>query len=217
MEEKKFDKIFRDKLVDYTENPRPEVWSQLEKRLGHKPRKSYPWLRVAASGALLMAAGMVGMKFWSGGIPDEGAFIYADHPAVAELPAWELLNQGKPEAIDQDKGDQEPAQVKNNVTMDEVSQPSAQTLAIPELAPIRNVDVLAPMHENELKLARNSQSREIMENPLEFEVTIVYKATEDTTRRGPTKLGQILDFAKEFKPGEMLADLRDAKNDLLNK
>jgi len=217
--ENELDKLFEEKLKNYQKEPAGAAWEQIQKELGHE-KKPFPWMRVAASGAILIAAGVLTTQLLTQSpVTEEGASIHPDHPTLPQAHIW-AIPQVEQEALTQSVAKHPSASQKSqNINQPDPANeaaPSQTMLKAPEVTAKRSVADIAPAPLTDIPLSTESLKNQAVAS--DYAVQITYKAVKDTVEtEDKSKLEQLWTRAKEIKPGEMFASIRQAKNDLFNK
>lgn len=226
MNQQNIDRLFREKLGGFEAVPSPNAWSQVEKRIGTKKTPLIYW--VAASITLLIAGWMLMMNNYT---PDHaGAFISSnvDHPPAQKFYPFDL-----PEAVAIRK--EEANSPKRNAT--QVTTASTHLVTVPS-AKEAPTDAI-PEVENKTMMAMEALDAQPMD-PVKMNVEktidegdhesthtikIIYIAssrnqipTDQTIAKNDSisVLEKFLALADKIDPGEMLADIKTAKDNLLN-
>ncbi len=227
MDQHNIDRLFREKLDGLEVTPTPQAWSEVERKLGGKKKPMIYW--VAASIALLLAASLI---LW----PDQATNyqlamdeIDIDHPI---LPDNQSLST--PVAITLEKEDKKNA--RNESSKKSFEKRTAVQLA--QVESIEKSDNSNPSKSIELEIKKmvaleetsmitpvslEPPSEEVIEEEVSYNaVKITYIASEPSEIEDKAKndstgvLKKFIAFTEKIDPGEMLADIKTAKDNLLN-
>ncbi len=242
MESNRLDKLFEQKLAGHSSTPSPDAWGDLEAMLDKKKKRGAFWYyKVAAAVVILFMVGMALYVNWSdSSLPVAGetetpiknevdvkrqeqkeAEIEVspkpDNDPIAKHSEQELAKpqgeEAETHAIDLEL--RKPVNpVPLAITKPEVSEDIQDELQLIDEVGIETEESLAVAEEEEnttptarkpIRIIYKSSSKKHLEN------RVVILAKLDTTKKRMPDVRDILRF-----PGSLLADVRDAKDGLLN-
>ncbi|MEQ9232299.1 MAG: hypothetical protein RIF46_16580 [Cyclobacteriaceae bacterium] len=219
MENKKLDRFFQEKLARHETTPSNEAWNQISAELKGKKRPVV-WMRVAAA-ILILAVSAVAVIQLNDNSTTTGEVVYInpDHPVKIETPVFELPVFEKVETVPVEKKTT-PARNQKSArqfaAVEKTSEPETiELLDAPEIHPIESM-ALIEMPEPEI-------IEEVDEAALlpQLSVQITYIASSqpepDTLKTDDkTKMGKLIAKAREISPGDMIASIRETKNNFFN-
>lgn len=218
MENHKIDRLFQDKLSRHEVDPSPQAWEAINAEL-KKDNKPFFWLSIAASVAILATVGFLFTRKGQETLPMDYANHAVDQPTPQPQYQWNLSIPEKEVQTEEAKP------VKKYVP--KVMKPSSkETLAkqvetsfdefMPEVESL-GLDAVADV------VIEDVQDEEMLEldtAPIQslpgVGVQITYKATPPAPVEEKSRIERLWAKAKEIKPGDVLADIRETKNDFFN-
>ncbi|MEM7298222.1 MAG: hypothetical protein AAF391_08155 [Bacteroidota bacterium] len=227
MDQQNIDRLFREKLDGLEVTPSNQAWSQVEKQI--RPTKSRAIYWVAASITLLFVSWLV----WPEQSHLDNGLILStiDHPVALDAPELAI-----PVAIDLDKVEKQEVQVvkksivtplntmkqvqvaKVDVQLPQQEEISFEEIETQETVAIEEV-VPTPLEE----IIATPVVEEIQEEPLKtVKITYIASANQKLEQTEAQKndstgvLKKFIAFAGKIDPGEMLADMKTAKDNLIN-
>ncbi len=225
MDQQKIDRLFREKLGHMEVEPSIKSWSQVEKQIRPKRTPIVYW--VAASVSLLFISWIVWPEQSQRDLTTVAA-VEVNYPINQAIPEFVL-----PEIIVEEEEEVEVIPVKKlqpktqalpqfavNEKVDEEVEIKKEM--VPELegidtqTAVAEAEIEAPVIKKEVKKA--------VEQPAFRAVKITYIASastvptaEDTQKSDSTGvLKKFIAFTEKIAPGDMLADIKTAKDNLLN-
>ncbi|WP_420580685.1 hypothetical protein [Reichenbachiella sp.] len=237
MEAKETDKLFRDKLKNSPSVPKADNWDKLESMLDDQEKVSaFSVWHVAAALLLLVVSGWI-IFFWGTETPTE------DQVAQIEIPSESLndSHQIVPEKVNDVKKevvvDEEPMPVVNKQKKEEkVSsvEPEKTVIEVENEPEVKRVEITETSVPEGIQLAENHiETTEIEDQPKKKKIKsikITYKrgsrsqpkpeemlAKQEADTTGGKKIKELWDQTREIKPGDLWADIRDAKDHLFKR
>jgi len=216
----KLDRLFKGKLERHEAAPTPQAWGQVKGQI-EEERKLKIWLSIAASIVLLAVSTFLIMRPSESIEVRSGTVVTPDYPMpLAEfewnLPAFE-------EAVEV-KEEHKTTRVRSKfVTTETVAKVETPEEAIENTNTLEVIPEM-PIIESEVQEAIAAVDLGTHEdtNPMEasphFQVQITYQASEVPAEvvDEKTRVGKLFAKARQIKPGEMLASLRETKNDFFS-
>ncbi|MEO9802387.1 MAG: hypothetical protein ABJF04_04030 [Reichenbachiella sp.] len=241
MEARETDKLFRDKLKNLASTPTEDSWARLESMLDEK--EATPWFtyaRVAAAVLLLIVSASV-FLVWNqesdsretevAEIVKPSESTQTSNKIVPEVNEENAMAVEEPEESDNQKVI--PSGVKKKIESKNINN---------EHAPKQEPNQTIPEPESEsLEVELTNQSiAQVAEEPAEIgekpkkkrfkSIKITYKrgntqllkqeemiAEHKTDTTGGSKIKELWEQTKEIKPGDLWADIRDAKDNLFQR
>ena len=227
MDQHNIDRLFREKLGGVEVAPSPKAWDEVEKQIGGKKKPVFYW--VAASITLLLTVSVV---LW----PNQPASNQlslgeADHPILPNDQGLSI-----PVAADLSKPKQEKAvatparpvqqearivQVAKVELTEDVKAESSHPLEIPEM----EIKRVVALEETTIPVSEvpEMEDASTVEEKIDYSaVKITYIASnksimEDEIPESDSSgvFKKFIAFTEKIDPGEMLADIKTAKDDLL--
>ena len=227
MDQHNIDRLFREKLGGVEVAPSPKAWNEVEKQIGGKKKPVFYW--VAASITLLLTVSVV---LW----PNQPASNQlslgeADHPILPNDQGLSI-----PVAADLSKPKQEkavatparPVQQKARIVQvakveltEDVKAESNNPLEIPEM----EIKRVVALEETTIPVSEvpEMEDASTVEEKIDYSaVKITYIASnksimedEITESDSSGVFKKFIAFTEKIDPGEMLADIKTAKDDLL--
>ena len=220
MDQHKIDRIFRERLHNHEATPSAEAWSQVEGKINS--RSSFKLYWIAASVALLI----VGWVVW----PEVSQPVSqpiatsVDHPVLNSSIEWNI-----PEITRDVVVASTVEEVKNEVKVIPVKEvkenkeelPTFEKVELLDLSSSKAVVAKATIEQPKLDLDNASEVTQITEMNQALEtVKITYiGANKDEITQPKDSVGafkKIVAFAGKLSPGDVLADLKTAKDDFIN-
>lgn len=227
MDQQNIDRLFREKLDDFEITPSPEAWSKVEKRISKRKRPAIYW--IAASITLALISWFVWPESKTNEIGIASQEI--DHPILSKAPQL-----GIPVAADLDQPKKSKVYDSNNQNR------QIQMVASREIQVVKEVknsnDILQETNgKTEVAMEKievpEKTVEEITKQPDIIEekfsiVKITYIASTNANRvnKGITNkelksdstgvLKKFIALTEKLDPGEMLADIKSAKDDLIS-
>lgn len=223
MDQQKIDRLFREKLDQVEVTPSEQAWAQVEKQIGTKKTLSFYW--VAASVALFLVSWIV----WPEAKAPEGFTPIAgtiSSPARTEMPAFQLpeekeqpkINVASVRKVRHSQQNQlavaEP-KVQTKTVVDEVVENPSEVITLASLTTEKT-------EQDESTTASIELPAKAVEEKPTRAIKITYIASADTKTEVVQKsdssgvLKKFIAFAGKIDPGDMLADIKTAKDNLLN-
>ncbi|MEP3387524.1 MAG: hypothetical protein ABJO02_05015 [Reichenbachiella sp.] len=235
MEAKETDKLFRDKLKGAPSQPKADSWEKLDAMLDNREKVPFFTLwRVAAAVLILLVSGMV--LFFSN--KDNSV---EDQLAVIEVPSESMQDNNEivPERVEEVEDEQE-VELKSLPEEKELKT-EAKAKTIEQIKTPVKVDIeqTLPVEVNETPIVNETQlaeaesiSPEMEEQPKKKikSIKITYKrgkvpepkqeellAKQETDTTGGNKIKELWNQTREIKPGDLWADIREAKDNLFQR
>jgi hypothetical protein len=223
MENHKLDRLFQDKLSRHEVDPSPQAWEAINAEI-RKDNKPMVWLSIAASVALIATIGWLVMRndqevVLSG----EFANHIFDQPSPQSPYEWNLPLSAEKQPAQQVEVKKV---VKKKITVEREEIPMMETLAQQNIEPMMVEDLLQ-IESIGLDAMANitGEPMVVEESPLDttpiqslpgMGVQITYKASVPAPVEEKSRIEKLWAKAKDIKPGDVLADLRETKNDFFN-
>lgn len=208
----KLDQLFRETLDQYEMNPSSQSWDKVQDRLAGSQKNTWltPW-RIAAAIALLVTAAVLTLTYE----PDRPMEFVAgaDHPIESETFAWNV-------------------QVPDKPTPKKPSEPSLAGAPAPAAPAESLVPEEQPVAYSTLQVARISDFKIDQELPVKtsfplktdpdtepyaIRITYITASTSESPEDSENKLEKVFSIARELSATELLADLRDAKDNIFRR
>jgi len=227
MDQHNIDRLFREKMDSLEVTPAANSWSQVEKRLKPTRKPTYYW--VAAAVALFVISWIL--------VPNHGSLdkqitnIKITHPPLQESEGFEI-----PVAIALKESKEFHKKAHSQVTkrvlatsakqpISKLQEPKEDLSVFQELE--SKTTVIAEVSETIGTLVIEEPSVEPVDNNRESVrniVKITYIASNNrepvaevtNTSDSTSRFKKLIAFAEKIDPGEMLADIKTAKDNLLN-
>lgn len=233
MEVRETDKLFRDKLKNAPTAPHAASWEKLETMLDEQKKAPvFLFWRVAAAVLLLMISGLV-VFFWTQDVSQEGQVAMVEEASESLQGNHVIIPEIKinKEPTDKIKADPVVIQKKKKAT------PEANKSKVPNRK--EQIEKIEPVEEQtvgeidqqslaqaETKVAEkeDTEKRKIKSIRITYkrgrqslpkQEKMVAQQKVDTT--GNNKIKELWEQTKEIKPGDLWADIRDAKDNLFQK
>ncbi|MEM8940283.1 MAG: hypothetical protein AAGC64_13160 [Bacteroidota bacterium] len=227
MDQHNFDRFFREKLDGIELIPNPKAWNEVEKQIGRKKRPVFYW--VAASIVLCL---LTWVTWPDQTLINQVALQQVDHPTRANklyftIPiAAELKDKKYAQAVT--KASSKMAQ--KNVAIHYVGKHTNKEFASdqPFKTPEPKIKAIMTIEETPIPILAMHPSKKILAEVIEEKtkydaVKITYIASDArVAKKLPIKSDSIgvfkkfIAFTDKIDPGEMLADIKTAKDNLLN-
>lgn len=221
MDQQNIDRLFREKLDDFEITPSPKAWNEVEKRIGKKKNYTFYW--IAASISLLAISWVVWpvQKSDSVGI----ASYEIDHPTLMQSPEMRV-----PVAAELDEIDEPEVRATTIRKEPKIQLVATEKVEVIEknnddkliLDQVEKKTIVATVEPDMLPINEISETVDIIE-PKISAVKITYIATnKDEINKKELKsdstgvLKKFIAFTEKLDPGEMLADIKTAKDNLLS-
>ncbi|MEP2026974.1 MAG: hypothetical protein ABJH98_07085 [Reichenbachiella sp.] len=235
MEARETDKLFREKLKHTPSIPKSESWEKLESMLDEQEKAPFFTLaRVAAAVLLLLISGLVLFFFQAdtsqsievAEVKTSSESLKKSHVIVPEVKLDENEETEEVEPVEiQKKLEGEPKPIKatkpvfrkektEEIEQTENSAPTIieeQQLAQMENNPTEVEDT--PLEKKKIKSIRITYKRG--SNPLLKQDEMVAQQKVDSTENN--KIKELWEQTREIKPGDLWADIRDAKDNLFQR
>lgn len=211
MNHQQFDKIFKEKALEFSATPSSEAWDKVSAQMGTtSTSKKYGYYKVAAVVSLFAIAGLLFLLIGSGETTYQVAT--ADYPKnrVSNSIAVEGIDFSVSERIEMKKvviaHTNRPGESFEKITLE-------SELKEEWIDPIQRRPLLvATLAQPEIKLFSTTKSTK--QKP---SVKIIYIAgatsEDDLTSKG--KVAKLLAYAQQTSPADWMAELRGAKDELL--
>lgn len=223
MENHKIDRLFQDKLSRHEVAPSPQAWEAINAEL-KKDNKPMVWLSIAASIALVATIGWLLMRN-DQEVVSTGVQTYAavDQPSPQAPHEWnlELPTEKQLEVKPIEKVKKPVKQVKPVVEMDTMNETLAQQ-SVEQKQEDSFIEIESLGMDAMANLTEDTQPEmtELDTTPIEslpgVSVQITYKASPPVKVEEKSRIERLWAKAKEIRPGEVLADIRETKNDFFN-
>lgn len=226
MDQQNIDRLFREKLDGLEVNPSSQAWSEVEKQI--RPTQSRTMYWVAASVTLLFVSWLVWPEQTQVG--NEVFISGIDHPIAPKSEEYSI-----PVAVELSKVDKQEAQpIMKAVVKPVNTTPNVQVALVEEPAPqqeeisfeeVETKEVVAVEEVEQLPLEEviTPELEEIVEESIKtVRITYIASASQklqpnETQKNDSTGvLKKFIAFAGKIDPGEMLADMKTAKDNLIN-
>ncbi|SNT15321.1 hypothetical protein SAMN05421640_2541 [Ekhidna lutea] len=214
MDHQNIDRLFREKLGQMEANPSPNAWSKVEKQI--RPKKTPVVYWVAASVAIILTSWIV----WPTNEASSFTPLASDvnHPIKQDLPEMVLPEIDKKD----DVKTQQKRATSRPQTQFAVIEPNKTQVEIDKV-PLEEVEPKTMVAEVEIEeLPTIEKIEESATKPAFRAVKITYIASnqnQNTTSQKADSTGALkkfIAFAEKIDPGDMLADIKTAKDNLLN-
>ncbi len=220
----KIDRLFQDKLARHATTPSLEAWEQVRTEISGESNLKV-WIGIAASLILIGVSAALIFNNSESSSMEFSVSVTSNGPAPLADYQWNL-----PETITKVVEEEQPEKERLKEVSTEVRHESRTALAVIESEnlvenneeSIENQLDIVPQPEliEGTALVKEKTIPRIVEEELlpQLQVQITYRASESpiTTNEEKTKVGKLLAKARQIKPGEMLASIRETKNDFFN-
>ncbi|MEP5613041.1 MAG: hypothetical protein ABJP45_12370 [Cyclobacteriaceae bacterium] len=228
MDQQKIDRLFREKLDSLEVAPSAKSWSEVEKKIGanRNPIKFY-WIAAAVSAII------IGWVVW----PKEDVMEFTpiasevDHPVLEAtpdltLPILERKAQEKlidPKIRKQVNAQlvaQEPVKVKDvpNEKIEELPLVELESKTAKAVAEVQEVETIPLEIESTVETINEQIDNKIKVDLSKVKITYI-AATEQEIKQEKDSVGafkKFIAFAGKISPGDVLADIKTAKDDFIN-
>ncbi|MEO9482155.1 MAG: hypothetical protein ABJG47_01860 [Ekhidna sp.] len=226
MDQHKIDRLFREKLDQIEGTPSPKAWSQVEKQI--RPKKTPIVYLVAASVSLLLISWIIWPEDSQANLTPIASEV--NRPVNQRIPdfvipeidgAEDKQTEGMKPLQKTTQRPQVQTQFASNKSMDE--NPQIQKDLVPEIDNVSTEAVVAEVEMEEPVIL--DEVKEVIEKPAFKAVKITYiasnsngKKTEGEAQKNDSTgvLKKFIAFTEKIAPGDMLADMKTAKDNLLN-
>lgn len=230
MDQQKIDRLFREKLDSYEAVPSAQAWAEVEKKIGAKSNPSKFYMIAAAISLLIISWVVWPQESITDFTPIAGE---VSHPVLIDGPEWSIPVVAK--ETEEKKEKAQPVFVKRPDVQLVAKEPTKNEAVIDmqklEDAPQLELGLetsVASVDEEENFREEATISEEI-ESVIEQEpemikvdlskVRITYIASEGEKNQETDSVGafkKIIAFAGKISPGEVLADIKTAKDDFIS-
>jgi hypothetical protein len=215
MDENKIDRLFKEKIEIFEITPAPKSWDEIDGRIGSK---SVNWMLIGRVAAAVLIMLSVSLLF----IEDHVESIeVAQNVAVDELVNPDPVKESNVEFIADALVDEDKSMItKEVVPMIVVSDPIHTEIQF-ELPQPDKMQLLTLTSISYAKIGdhmiENQQFEVIHAGSKEPKISITYiaEATPAQEKSSKGKLGKLWQYAKNSSPAEIMADIRDAKDQFL--
>ena len=224
MDQKNIDRLFRENLDDFEITPSPKAWSEVEKHIGRKNNTAVYW--IAASISLFIISWVV----W----PEQKAETFGiasqeiDHPSFVQSSQPDI-----PIAVELIEKVETKVPVKKSIIAPKVQMVAAET--VEKIEEVKTDKITIPEIEKKTAVALEeieelpidaleevSEATDIVEPEIST-VKITYIASnnagagsKELKSDSTGVLKKFIAFTEKLDPGEMLADIKTAKDNLLS-
>jgi hypothetical protein len=224
MENHKIDRLFQDKLSRHEVDPSPQAWEAINAEL-KKDNKPFIWLSIAASVALVATIGWFVLKNEQVGEINVHAYATVDQPSLRNAYEWNLPlpaensvvpKQETKKVVKSEKAKRTSEFVgKENVAVEVTAPKLNGDEVLLDIEPI-GMDAMANIVEEPMVVVESELDTTPIQSLPGVSVQITYKATPSVPVEEKSRIERLWAKAKEIRPGEMLADIRETKNDFFN-
>ncbi|WP_422359331.1 hypothetical protein [Reichenbachiella sp.] len=237
MEAKETDKLFRDKLKNSPSVPKVDSWGKLEAMLDEKQKAPvFTIWRVAAAVLILLVSGWVAF-LWNNESPteDQVALIEVSSKLIQEKEPVANEMQDEPQLVAE--LDEPIKEVQRSTVVLKTAEPLERTQPLAKSETDKETEVMETdeiLEIEETQLAEAEIETPKTENQATKKkiksIRITYKrgsrslpkqeemiAEQKTDTTSGNKIKEIWEQTREIKPGELWADIRDAKDNLFQK
>lgn len=225
MDQQKIDRLFREKLASYEAVPSAQAWAEVEKKIGSKSNSSKFYMIAATISLLIISWVVWPQESMTDLTPIAGE---VSHPVKLDGPQWSIRAVAKKtkaaKAVTTKRPDMQlvaQEDMKKEAVIDMQELEDAPLLEITKETSVANAgdevenfltDATIPTTIESIK-----QEPEMVEVDLS-KVKITYIASEGEKQK-PDSVGafkKIIAFAGKLSPGEVLADIKTAKDDFIS-
>ena len=218
MDQQNIDRLFREKLDQLEVKPSSHAWSQVEKQI--RPSKTPVIYWVAASVSLLLVSWMV----WPEATPEQQLTPIASEvnaPSQVDIPTFVM-----PVIKEAEEKKQIKKSLRKPLTQPQfaINKQEVPTVEEQEQLPIMEIENKTMIAIEGIEEPQNIE--EIIGEPVKAEfrtVKITYIASSGATSKENVQksdstgmLKKFIAFTDKIDPGDMLADIKTAKDNLLN-
>ncbi len=216
MDQNKIDRLFREKMDNLEVMPSAGAWSQVEKQI--RPKRTFKVYWLAAAVTLIFASWI----FWPSQVELSQTPIASEvsYPPVLESPEFNF-------------SEIKVAEAKKEATKKTVSRPNVQLVAkvekpdkkiqpqIEEMTPLeietKSAVAIAELEEPEVIEEAKSSVVDFSAVKITYIASAKNEATEELQKTDSANtFKKIIAFAERIDPGEMMAEFKSAKDNLLN-
>ncbi|SMD32199.1 hypothetical protein SAMN04488029_0541 [Reichenbachiella faecimaris] len=229
MEARETDKLFREKLKNAPTTPNAGGWERLESMLDEQAKvPMFGFWRVAAAVLLLIVSGLV-MFFWDGdkSLTNQVAVIKPPLEGLQDrnviIPEIRVIeDKGNKSAVGseviQTKNEKAPKAIeatRSVISKEKVEVVESEEVEAQQLAQVETVipDIEATPEKKRFKSIKITYKRG--NKPLPKQEEMVAQQKVDST--GNNKIKELWEQTREIKPGDLWADIRDAKDNLFQR
>lgn len=237
MEAKETDKLFRDKLKNAPSVPKAESWQKLEGMLDEKKKTpAFVVWRVAAAILVLLTSSLLTI-FWNNEGPTENHVVMIDSSSES-IPdnnqiVPEIKVDTKKEEVDEVRLEPEVIKLKTNTkasSSEEIKTP-VKVKKAKETEPVK-LDDEPVLTETQLAEVDNTMPvvEDLPKKKKIKSIKITYKrgsipskkqedmlAKQEVDSTGGNKIKELWEQTREIKPGDLWADIREAKDNLFQR
>ncbi|MEM0939585.1 MAG: hypothetical protein AAF600_05505 [Bacteroidota bacterium] len=227
MDQHNIDRLFREKLDGIEFTPTPKAWNEVEKQIGRKKRPVFYW--VAASFVLFLLSWMV----WPDPtFIDQVAVQQVDHPTRVNKPYFPIpiAVELKDEKHTQTVAKSSSKIAQENAAIQSVEKDTKEEFVTDQPFKIQEqkVKTIMTIKETPMPALAIHESKKILadvkaEKTRYGAVKITYIASKARVAENPPiksdstgVFKKFIAFTDKIDPGEMLADIKTAKDNLLN-
>lgn len=226
MDHKKLDRLFREKLDQLEATPSPAAWSQIEKQIQSKQSFGMVYW-IAASVALLLTFWFV----WPENQAGQGTPILAEvsHPVPEAAPTFKLpeIKEKETNAYVNKASKTKIDAVKTGLKIKKQTVAKNETESENHLTrePVETLNLIADI-ETEVPKSMETKEARTAETEVAYQsvkITYIASSTARSEVIGSESAGdstgvlkKFIAFTEKIDPGEMLADIRNAKDNLLS-
>ena len=206
--ENRIDRLFREKVARHEIQPSEEAWKAVNDKIGSRYNPMV-WMRVAAAVVVLAVVGAVVFNTQDNPETNYTEFIASntiDAPQEATQLEWKLEFSEK--IVEEETTKSNFAASVSKVEEKTEVEASIEILEAPTLASIDEVDLTPSM-----TVGIWDMPVETMIPQLDVQITYIASAEKEDDK---SKVGLWIEKARQLKPGEMLASIRESKNDFFN-
>lgn len=225
MDQHNIDRLFREKLDHLEVKPSADGWTKVEKQIRPKAFNAYYW--IAASVALIMVSWMI----WPNASDDTFTPIASEvsYPPSREVATLALPKETviEPEVKTVAKSSQTPfARLSNSepemtVTKEEPKEPILNQQILKDISRLEMESVVA-LEEVEKPAVIKNETAAVEESVMSsVKITYIASSTKEKLEK-PQESDSIgvfkrfIAFTERIDPGDVLADMKTAKDNLLN-
>lgn len=201
------DRLFRESLDQMEMTPSAAAWDQVQSQIS---AKKSPWVliyRVAAAITLLLAASWIFISYKYENT-ETGAIAFIDKPEQQFFQyEWEIpsfIKSDQTESIET---------VKVKKVLKETTEIITDSPAAFQMIALESIKTTNWNPENQVSFDLNTKP--VFQEENSIKITYLATASADTVKTN--KLNEIIAFLKNESPTELLADIRDLKDNFLNK
>ena len=222
----KVDRLFWDKLARHKVNPTENAWEQVKSKLDRQSHQKL-WLGIAASVIILAMSTILVLKSSENLQTESSPNFLVDHPSPIAAFEWDLseiedvpkekISEGENKKL----GESNDAKPLVGEMFASMELPKDIEQEITDFPANEKLPLLAPLELTTTVVIEES-IEPILDDELamlpQLRVQITYKADEEPSalKEDKTRVGKLLAKARQIKPGEMLASIRETKNDFFN-